>query len=71
MGGSWGISETRGNRGIEVTRKVKRDLLKKSRADILDVEGIRKEIRHSTDDGETKEARTRYNVDLAGESGKQ
>jgi hypothetical protein len=34
-------------------------------------EGIRKEIRHSTDDGETKETRTRYNVDLAGESGQQ
>jgi len=38
MRGSWGISEVRGNQGTEVTRKVKRDLLKKSRADILDVE---------------------------------
>jgi len=62
MEGSWGISDVRGNQGIEVTRKVDRDLLKKSRADILDVEreGIRKEIRHSTDDGERKETRTRY-----------
>jgi hypothetical protein len=34
-----GISEGRGNQGIKVTRNVERDLLKKSRADILDVEG--------------------------------
>jgi hypothetical protein len=38
-----GISEARGNQGIVVTRKVKRDLLKKSRADIPGVEGRERE----------------------------
>ena len=41
--GSWGISEGTGNQGIKVTRNVERDLLKKSRADIVDVEGSERE----------------------------
>jgi len=71
LGDTGGKRESGGGR--EATRKGERDLLKKPRVEtpgVAEGEGIRKKIRHSTDDGE-REARTRYNVDLAGKSRKQ